>query len=291
MPKQHDKIATRLAIILTKLNDGEKLSIDNLADEFNVAKRTIQRDLNERFSYLPIKKENGLYFLEEYCLRKLNFEDIKNFASLSGIKKLYPSLDDNFIVDLLNTRVNQNYIIKGYEYEDTSSLKKEFELINIAIVTNTKLQFTYNDNSRIVSPYKLVNTDGIWYLVADENGTLKTYTFTKLSSLSKLKDTFIPNEEFIKTIQQNKATWFSQTIIDVTLQIDISVAEYFLRRKLLPNQTILEQNEEYITISTKVSYEEEILKVVRYWIPNIKIIEPISLQEKLENKLKEYLNI
>ena len=75
IPKQHDKIATGLAIILTKLNDGEKLNIDNLADEFNVPKRTIQRDLNERFSYLPIKKEDGLYFLEEYCLGKLNFED------------------------------------------------------------------------------------------------------------------------------------------------------------------------------------------------------------------------
>ena len=289
MPKQHDKIATRLAIILTKLNDGEKLSIDNLADEFNVAKRTIQRDLNERFSYLPIKKEDGLYFLEEYCLGKLNFEDIKNFASLSGIKKLYPSLDDDFIVDLLNTRVNQNYIIKGYEYEDLSANKKDFECINIAIVTNTKLQFTYNDKSRTVSPYKLVNTDGIWYLVADEDGTLKTYTFTKISKLVKLDDTFIPNAEFINTIQQNKATWFSQTIIDVTLQINISVAEYFLRRKLLPNQKIIEQNKNYITISTKVSYEEEILKVVRYWIPNIKILEPISIQEKLEKKLKEYL--
>jgi predicted DNA-binding transcriptional regulator YafY len=287
---QHDKIATRLAIILTKLNDGEKLSIDNLADEFNVAKRTIQRDLNERFSYLPIKKEDGLYFLEEYCLGKLNFEDIKNFANLSGIKKLYPSLDDDFIVDLLNTRVNQNYIIKGYEYEDTTLKKKEFELINIAIVTDTKLKFTYNDKSRTVSPYKLVNTDGIWYLVADEDGVLKTYTFTKLSSLSKLKDTFIPNEEFIKTIKQNKATWFSQTIIEVTLQIDIKVAEYFLRRKLLPNQKILEQNDNYITLSTKVSYEEEILKVVRYWIPNIKILEPISLQEKLEKVLRNYLS-
>ena len=42
------------------------------------------------------------------------------------------------------------------------------------------------------------------YLVADENGTLKTYTFSKISKLSKKDDSFIPNEEFIKTIKQNK---------------------------------------------------------------------------------------
>ena len=49
--KSHDKIATRLALILNKFNSGEKFSIDNLVEEFNVTKRTIQRDLSERLSY------------------------------------------------------------------------------------------------------------------------------------------------------------------------------------------------------------------------------------------------
>jgi len=76
LPSNHDKIATRLGIILNKLNQGERFSIDDLVEEFNVSKRTIQRDMNERFSYLPLQKENGYYFLEEYCLGKLNFEDL-----------------------------------------------------------------------------------------------------------------------------------------------------------------------------------------------------------------------
>ena len=36
-------------------------------------------------------------------------------------------------------------------------------------------------------------------------------------------------------------------------------------------------------------YEEEVLKVVRYWIPHIKIVEPDYLQEKLLNGLDLYL--
>ena len=63
-----------------------------MVEEFNVTKRTIQRDILERLSYLPIKRDNNFYYLEEYYLGKLNFEDIKNFAILSGIKELYPSL-------------------------------------------------------------------------------------------------------------------------------------------------------------------------------------------------------
>lgn len=290
MDTQHDKLSNRLAMILTKLNNGERFSLDELSSEFGVSIRTLQRDINERFSYLPIKKENGYYFLEEYCLGKLSFEDIKNFASLSGIRKLYPSLDDNFIVDLLNTRVNQTYIIKGFEYEDTSSKIEEFKSINVAIVTQHKIEFTYNDKQRVVAPYKLVNTSGIWYLTADEDGTLKTYTFVKISNLKKTNKEFTPNQEFIDTIAQNKAIWFSQTSIEVTLKIDSSVAEYFKRRTLLPHQKIVEQNEEHLIVSTKVSYENEILKVVRYWMPHIKIIEPVSLQERLETDLKQYLN-
>jgi predicted DNA-binding transcriptional regulator YafY len=65
--------------------------------------------------------------------------------------------------------------------------------------------------------------------------------------------------------------------------------DYFLRKDILPNMKILEQKENSFTISTKVSYDDEILKVVKYWIPYIKIISPLYLQEKFTNILKDYL--
>jgi predicted DNA-binding transcriptional regulator YafY len=46
MHNNYDTIATRLGIILNKLNSGERFSVDELAQEFNVSKRTIQRDIN-----------------------------------------------------------------------------------------------------------------------------------------------------------------------------------------------------------------------------------------------------
>ena len=64
--KDHDKLAIRLAQILKKLNEGEKFTISELVAEFSVSKRTIQLDLNQRLSFLPLKREKGLYFLEEF---------------------------------------------------------------------------------------------------------------------------------------------------------------------------------------------------------------------------------
>jgi predicted DNA-binding transcriptional regulator YafY len=43
-------------------------------------------------------------------------------------------------------------------------------------------------------------------------------------------------------------------------------------------------------VTTTVSYENEILKVIRYWIPYIKILKPIYLQEKLLKDLKTYID-
>jgi predicted DNA-binding transcriptional regulator YafY len=203
LSSNHDTISTRLSLILTKLNSGEKFNIQELAQEFNVSIRTIQRDLNERFSYLPLKKENGYYFLEEYCLGKLNFKDIKNFAILSGIKNLYPNLDNNFIVDLLNSKINQTYLIKGCKYENLSSKTLTFELLNIAIITYQTITLTYNNKVRELNPYKLINTDGIWYLSADENNQLKTYTISKISNLNTTSKTFKSNKEFENLIAQN----------------------------------------------------------------------------------------
>ena len=58
MAKKHDydKILTRLTIILQRLYEGEILSTSELAEEFNVSSKTIQRDFNERLIRFPIEK-------------------------------------------------------------------------------------------------------------------------------------------------------------------------------------------------------------------------------------------
>jgi len=289
MAKSHDTIATRLALILNKLNSGEHLSIEELADEFSVTTRTIQRDLNERLSFLPFKIENGFYGLEEYCLGKLNFQDMRTFATLSGIKELYPSLGDEFLVDLLNSKVSSAYLIRGFNQEDISSQADEFKIINVAILKKIKLKFIYTNKARVVNPYKLVSNSGSWYLLADDNGILKNFTLSKISDLCQSQKFFQSNKEFLKRIEENQTTWFSNTTTEVLLEIDKSIAYYFERKQLVPNQKIIEKQKDKYLISTTISYDEEILGTVRYWMPHIKIISPTNLQEKLENTLKAYL--
>ena len=41
---------------------------------------------------------------------------------------------------------------------------------------------------------------------------------------------------------------------------------------------------------TNVSFDDEILNIVKQWIPYIEILKPVELQEKLEDVLKKYLD-
>lgn len=292
MAKSHDTLAFRLSLILTKLNNAESFTAKELAEEFNVSARTIQRDINERLSYIPIQKNGDYYSMESYALGKLSFEDIKSFATLSGIKNLYPSLSNEFITDILNAKLNSAYLIKNQGFEDISNNQKTFELLSAAIVKNSPVNFEYKEKSRAVNPYKLINNNGVWYLLADEKGDLKTFTFSKIKKFKWIDNTqlFKPKKEFLKQIEQDELNWFTtDELIEVTLQIDNVAKEYFTRKEILLNQKIIEQNNEYFIISTKVSYDDEILKIVKHWIPYIKILEPSYLSDKLNKTLLDFL--
>jgi len=61
----YDKILTRLTNILSKLNDGEALSVKELAEEFNVSSKTIQRDFNERLNDFPIYQDKRKWKMQD----------------------------------------------------------------------------------------------------------------------------------------------------------------------------------------------------------------------------------
>ena len=49
---------------------------------------------------------------------------------------------------------------------------------------------------------------------------------------------------------------------------------------------IVDNTDEYFVVSTNVSFDDEILNIVKQWIPYIEILKPVELQEKLEDVLK-----
>lgn len=286
--KEHDKLSTRLSQILIKFNNGDRVTIEDLAEEFGVSKRTIERDF-VRFSYLPIIKENKEYYLEDLAIGKLNFDDIKNFAIFSGVKSLFPSLTKQFLAEILTDKINKAFLVSNSGFEDIEKKQEIFYNLTSAICDQKIINFSYNDKARVIKPYKLINTNGIWYLNATENEDIKTYTFSKIKSLKVTDEKFIQNINILKEIERNEINFLSSITKEVHLQIDNSAKEYFLRKKVLSNMKIIDQTNEYFIVSTNVAFDDEILNIVKQWIPYIRIVSPFELQNKLQDTLKNYL--
>ena len=291
----HDTFGYRLIQILKKLNQGEKLDPKALAEEFNVNLRAIQRDLNERFAFLPLEKANGVYYLPLSFLGKLSLRDVELFARLAGVSGLFPSGSDNFLREIFDARIQSALLVKGHQYEDLDGKESSFRQLEQAILARQKITYEYRKNEGAktyvgVEPYKLVNHDGIWYLAGKDGDKLKAFTFSKIDRLQVSDETFLADPAVEINLAAEDDIWLNNKKIEVVLKISASVADYFKRRKLVPSQVIEKELEDGgLIVSTKVAHINQILPTVRQWIPNIRIISPEGVQADMERDIKAYL--
>lgn len=294
-PSLHDTLVYRLAQILIKLNQGEKLDPQALANEFGVNLRTIQRDLNVRFAYLPLQKTDGYYHLDPTFLGKLSTKDVDRFAGLAGVRGLFPSLSDDFLRDIFDARIQAAVMVKGHNYENMSGKEATFRSLEQAIVGRQHIAFDYQKESSLksyggIAPFKLINHKGIWYLVARDGEKLKAFSFTKIENLCVMESRFPADLSIDKQLAEEDGIWLNDDKKEIVIKIDREVAGYFKRRKLIVNQVIEKELEDGgLIISAKVGHPNQVLPIVRYWIPHIRVISPEGLQAELEKDLAEYL--
>ena len=291
----HDTWVYRLAQMLVKLNQGEKLNPQALADEFGVNLRTIQRDLNVRFAYLPIQKTDGYYHLDPTFLGKLSTKDVDRFAGLAGVRGLFPSLSDDFLRDIFDTRIQAAVVVKGHNYENLAGKEAAFCTLEQAIVVRQHIEFDYQKDAGIksytgVAPFKLINHKGIWYLAARDEDKLKSFSFAKIENLRLMESHFPADFNIDKQLTEDDGIWLNDDKKEIVLKIAKDVAGYFKRRKLIANQIIEKELEDGgLIISAKVGHTNQVVPIVRYWIPHVRIISPEGLQAEMEAELSAYL--
>lgn len=284
----HDTLAFRLADILLKLNLGEPFSRAQLAEEFKVSERTIYRDLN-RLNNIVERLPNGHYQLSSDFRGKLTTKDLKTFVKVLGTDHLYPDSSSKFLNSLIDSKNQSSFLVKGHQYEKPDDLK--FKQLDDAIQNHQTCLFFYKEKLRLVNPYRLINQYGIWYLAATENEQLKAFSLSRISKLSTEAKKYVPESQIIETINRDEDIWFTNEKFDATFKISRQIAYYFERRKVLPGQISVEKEfNGDLVIKSKVSHTNQILPLVRYWIPQIKILHPRWLREILENDLRDYLS-
>lgn len=290
-----ETIAYRLAELLRRLNEGAALDPQAIAQEFDVNLRTVQRDFNERLAFLELEKHNGCYKVAGARLGLLTHQDVERFAMVAGLQGLHPRLGTELLKDLLDSKLESLHI-RGHNYEDLSGKEDAFQQLKTAIEQRHPVSFRYRkaEGDKLVAtvqPYKLVNHKGIWYLVASDAGALKSYTFTKISALLVASDQrFEPDAQLQEQLAHEDTIWLNTRKTEVVLKVNAEVAGYFERRKLLDGQKIDKTLADGgLLVSCLMAHPNQILPIVRYWLPHVRIISPEALQADLERELRAYL--
>ena len=297
----YDTILTRLTHILSKLNDGEALSVKELAEEFNTCPRTIQRDFNERLTSFPIYKEGRRWKMQE-GFRIEKAKSLEDEVVLDIIEKITEGIGGKFATKsqkLLSKIKNEDFnpIYTKLNIEDISDKFADIQLLEDAIKKRLEIKCSYDNEhheiySTTIQPLKIVNFEGFWYLLALRGEILKKYYLKNISNVKVTENKFKTDAKVETLLDDSISIWFSQENepFEVKLYADSSCAKFFKRRPL-PTQTILSvESDGAMEFTLKITHEMEILPIVKYWIPHLFVMEPLWLKELVKKDLENYLS-
>ncbi|TLS70989.1 WYL domain-containing protein [Aliarcobacter thereius] len=296
--------------LLKELLEGKKISLKVFSSKYDLSIRTAQRyieDIIEIFEENLIK-DSELYSFISNSILETNILDF-NKKELENFVDLYSLLEFDFskhideknrtILQKMEKKYSQVYMIKQNPFEQFTQKKDLLFDIKDAIKNRRYTKIEYTSDKKYIYEQakilKIVFAEGNFYLAILTNEEINNgFKFLRLSFLDKI--ILYPNsfkkdyeaEDFLKNFQTLFSNYKKEPF-EVVLKVDNKIKRFFINKKFLSSQKIVENKEDLI-LSFKVTNSMEILPLVKKWLPNIKIISPKNLKDQLEDELREYLN-
>jgi len=301
--KSHDTTVTRLILILSKLDENERPTQNELAKEFGVSLRTIQRDVGQRLTYFPIEKttEGRLFFTDGFSLKRTSFKDIEMVLlslSLSMVMDISPEFSQSahsLLGKLLVPNFSSSYIIKQDPYEKIDMDSSKMNKLEFAIENKRVTDIKTIKQDFLVEPYKIVCFDEVWYLFAKDlnDEKIKTFFISDLLEVEYSINIFKPHKNIDKILQKANTAWFEDGIsYEVKVYVMKEIAHYFKRKKHFISQKLIRENDDgSLVLSFEVSHDEEIDNIIKAWLPHITVISPKRLRNKMLKELESYIEI
>ncbi len=300
----------RILEILKELDEGKSLHVKHLACKYDTSIRSIQRDLElikSIYGDILISPEKGEYkAVSKTMLQKtLNSTELymlKNILKLSEKSKLDLSknLDDEVKRGLIKEEINSPYLFKQKPYEEVFVHREKFKQLEFAVKFKKQIKIKYNNYKKInyftLKPYKIVFMSENFYLASEYRK--ERYILSRIAMIENIeftgKDFHINYDlmDFICSIQSPWATYkpnYKEHLKEVVIAVQKEKAKYFKLKKFMPSQKIVNEDEEgNITISYTVSSENEVIGLIKQWIPYVKVLSPENLVGVFEGIARKF---
>ena len=290
-----EKLAMRLSHILALLHQSDTIDKHQLAQAFSVDVRTIERDLGERLHGIAERGPEGRWQLAHAARSTIPTRHLHDYARLAGTEHLFPDASLRYLLLQLETpaphRATQ---VQATAQEDLRAqgphAAQIFALLQNAIEQRRECQFTYKAKPRQAQPYRLIHKNGVWYLAAVEGGLLKNFSVALITELTVADASrFTPDPAHQDYINAKDDVWFTQGTTEVLLRVAPEAAHYFARRALLPQQQQRADADGSLLVTTHINHPNQLLPVVRYWLPHVRIVKPVQWHEELVAGLRQAL--
>jgi len=289
-------------IILERLQNGETLSITQLAKEWGIITKTVQRDFEKltEGNYGIVRAEDG----KRFVLSKKQYTSKSAETAIKMLDSLSSDIGGEFYTKAqVALHKLQKYIESPfYTRIDVESISDKLDLIEdleYAISKQKTLTFKYKkwyDPENIktyenVKPYKIIIFDGFWYLLTQYKDHYIKFYLREIRDLQILDKIFVQDEKVLDRMNKALDIWFDPKAepFDVTLLLDSDAIVYF-ERKPIKGQYLKKNSDHTAELTVSITNKNEIFTILKKWLPQIKVIEPYALQEEFDEILMGYLD-
>lgn len=297
LPRQHK----RHNEILERLQDGETLSISQLAREWDTTTKTVQRDFNKLMegNYGVIRADDG----KQFVLSKKQVTSKSADTAIKMLDSLSSDIGGEFYTKVQSTLHKlQKYIESPFytriDVENISDKLDLMEDLEYAVSKQKMITFDYTKSQykgvvktyENVKPYKIIIFDGFWYLLTQYKDHYIKFYLREIKNIKILPTTFKKDEIILDRMEKAIDIWFDPKAepFDVTFLLDEYAIVYF-ERKPIKDQYLKKNSDGTAELTISVTNEREAFSILKKWLPQVRVIEPYSLQEKFEEMMQEYL--
>ncbi|GHZ02678.1 putative transcriptional regulator [Vibrio cholerae] len=289
--KEHDTLAKRLGIILTRLNTGERLYLEELSREFGVSERTLQRDFNERLNYLPIQREGACYFLDPKVLGRQTNHEISTLLANMGLDTLFSG--KHYLSNgVLNNKSTPPFLFKNPHIEDISDYSNMFEKLIESVQRRNVISFTCEGKTYDeFHPYRLVNEYGLWYVAGTQRNRLESLRIVKIRDLIRYEDKYPPDPSIEQKLAGREYEGELLNAVEVLMQMSSKMTDAFLNESNTDDfQVLKELDSGSLLISHQTKNIPRLLRQLKAWLPHAEVLSPDWIRYLLKQELQTYLD-
>jgi predicted DNA-binding transcriptional regulator YafY len=222
----------------------------------------------------------------------LDQENINEEIVLEVLLKISQSLGKVFYKQsqsLIQQAHDYKTIFTKIDFEDMSEHIDALKILESAILQKSIILFSYNNYDFAIEPYKIISFDGYWYLLGNDTSKnkIKKFKIHNIQNPTFSKQKFIHDETINDRLNNAINVWFdpSKEAYPIELLVDEEIKHYLINRPINNTQRVTENGDGSITLHLTITNNMEIIPLIGYWTPHIKVITPEHLYQAVVQRI------